>query len=422
MTALESYARRHPVTWIGSSASLGDVSEAPPAWPHGPIRQVPIEPSLAERAVNGMSNSCLWPALHGLTDRIRWRTGWWDAYRSHNERFAEVVADTAAHGDVVWVHDYQLLLVAELLSVARADLVVGLSLHTPIDAAALADLPVGSALADALEAPALIGVQTAADEQELTTLCGRRSGGTIVSPVSVDPVELAALGRERATLTLVERMRARLGARLLLVGVDRIDHTKALLQRLDAVDRAFRHGCIRPDDVEIVQIAQPSRSGLGAYRDLRLAVERRAHDVASNWLRSDGTPALRLVTEGSDRRNVAALLAAADVALVTPTRDGMNLVAKEFSLLNEPRAGVLVLSERAGAAAELGAASVLVDGSDPASITDGIARAVTLDPSTRRNMARRRADAVRAWTSQDWAGDFERNLLDAHVSLDRSAG
>jgi len=100
---------------------------------------------------------------------------------------------------------------------------------------------------------------------------------------------------------------------------------------------------VSPEDVEFVQIAEPSRMGLSAYRELRLDVERRAHDVASNWLRSDGTPAMRLVTEPCDRRYVAAILSAADVALVTPERDGMNLGAKEFSIYNEQRAGVLVL-------------------------------------------------------------------------------
>jgi trehalose 6-phosphate synthase len=418
VTALESYVRRHPVTWIGSSASLGDTTGPSPTWPYGPMHRVPIEPDLAERSVNGMSNSCLWPALHGMPDRVRWRDDWWNAYRTHNERFAEVVADTVAHGDLVWIHDYQLLLVAELLADARPDLAVGLSLHTPFDATTLGDLPVASALAEAMLTPTLVGVQTRADLEQLVAFCARRPGGTLVSPVSIDPVELTALGQERATRMLTERIRTRLGDRSLLVGVDRIDHTKAIIQRLDAVDRAFRHGGIRPDDVEIVQIALPSRTGLSTYRELRLRIERRAHDVASNWLRSDGTPALRLITDGRDRRHVAALLAAADVALVTPLRDGMNLVAKEFSILNEGRAGVLVLSEGAGAAGELGAGSVLVDGGDPASIAAGIARAVSMDASTRRTRARRRADATRAWTSEHWAADFERNLLAASVSVE----
>jgi trehalose 6-phosphate synthase len=352
-----------------------------------------------------------------MADLVRWRNEWWEAYRAHNERFAREIAQIAAPGDLVWVHDYHLLLVSEMLAVERPDVNVGLSIHTPIDATALAGLPMAAELAEALTAPALIGVQTKADRAELATFCPRRRRGTVVSPASIDPAELTALANGRATRALVERLRTPLDSRLLVAGVDRIDHTKAIPQRIHAIDRAFRQGYIRPDDVEIIQIAQPSRTGLIAYRELRLEVERRAHDVASNWLRSDGTSALRVVTEGRDRRYVAALLGAADIAMVTPIRDGMNLVAKEFSIYNEQRAGVLVLGEGAGAADELGDGSVLVDGGDPTSIADGIARAVALGEPARRDKARRRADAVRAWTSEHWAADFERRLARANVSI-----
>jgi trehalose 6-phosphate synthase len=432
VTALESYVRRHRTAWIGSSASLGEQT-TPPVWPHGELRQVEIEPTFAELAVDAMSNSCLWPALHGLTDRVRWRDEWWIGYRRHNEQFARKVAETAGDGELVWVHDYQLLLVPQMLAAMRPDLTVGLSIHTPVDAAGLGELPIADELVAALAHPSLIGVQTETDRSALVEFCAARRDvevdgdvdgdvDVVVSPVSIDPEELSALAHERATTTLVERLRARLGARRLIVGIDRIDHTKGLLQRIDGIDRAFRQGSVGPDDVEIVQIAQPSRTALATSRELRLDIERRAHEVASHWLRSDGTPALRVITEGRDRRQVAALLAAADIALVTPVRDGMNLVAKEFAIHNEPRAGVLVLSRGAGAAHELGDAAVLVDGGDAASVADGLARAIALDAATRRDMARRRAHAVRSWTSEHWASDFERRLVDAQVSLDRSTG
>jgi trehalose 6-phosphate synthase len=276
-------------------------------------------------------------------------------------------------------------------------------------------------LADALVWPSLIGVQTENDRSALLEFCGAASA-VVVSPVSIDPEELSILAHERATSALAERWRSRAGTRRLIVGIDRIDHTKGLLQRLDALDRAFRHGSMHPDDVDIVQIARPSRTGSATSRALRLDVERRAHQVASHWLRGDGSPALQMIAEGVDRRQVAALLTVADIALVTPVRDGMNLLAKEFSICNEARSGVLVLSRGAGAALELGNAAVLVDGADPASVADGLGRAITLDAPTRRTMARRRADAVRSWTSQDWGSDFERRLRAARVSVDRPAG
>lgn len=422
VTALEAHARRRRTTWVGAASTLGDSAATPPAWPHGRLVAVPIAPQLASSAVDGMANSCLWPALHGMADRMQWRDDWWEGYGLHNERFAATIGDQAPEGAMVWVHDHHLLLVPQLLAAARPDLVVGLSIHTPFSATVLAQLPVADELATALAAPGVLGLQTADDRERLGEFCPQRVGDTIVSPASIDPDELTALGREPATRTLVERLRGQVGDRRLIVGIDRIDHTKALLQRLDAIDRAFRSGTIRPDDVEIIQIAQPSRSALASFRELRVEIERRGHAVASHWQRSDGTPAVRVVVEGRDRRQVVALLAAADLALVTPLRDGMNLVAKEFSICNEDRAGVLVLSSGAGAADALGDASVLVDGSDASSVADGIDRAVRLDLATRREMARRRAEAVRSWTAVHWAAAFERQLLAVGVSADHRAG
>ena len=422
VTALEAHVRRHRVTWIGSSASLGDAGGATPAWPHGRLLQVPVDRDQADLAIGGMSDSCLWPALHGLAERVQWRDDWWEAYRLHNEHFARTIAEGVPVGALVWIHGHHLLLVPQMVAPLRADLRVALSIHAPCEAAALTELPVADQLVAALDQPAVIAVQTAADRSQLVEFCARRRGVTIVSPASIDPEDVTTLVDEQTTKVLVERLRSGLQARRLIVGIDRIDRTKALTQRLDAIDRAFRHGSIRPDEVEIVQIAQPTRTGLSASRELRLDLERRAHEVASHWLRSDGTPALRVVTEGRGRREVAALLAAADLALVTPARDGMNLVAKEFSICNEARAGVLVLSRTAGVADALGDASVLVDGADAASVAEGIARAVTLDPETRRRMARRRADAVRAWTSEHWAADVGRRLTTARVSADHRPG
>jgi trehalose-6-phosphate synthase len=164
----------------------------------------------------------------------------------------------------------------------------------------------------------------------------------------------------------------------------------------------FREGTLRPDEVDVVQVAQPTRPGVPAYRDLRLETERRAHDLSVRWIRRDGRPAVTTHFEARERANVLALLATADVALVTPRRDGMNLVAKEFSLVNE-RDGVLVLGRGAGAADALGSAAVLVDGARPRSVADGVRRAIDLPPTERRTMAASRRAAVLAWTAADWS-------------------
>ena len=421
VTALEAVVRRHRLRWFGAAtAADGDHR---PAWSHGPLVGVRVDPWITDAAVTGMANSTLWPALHGIGERIRWRDSWWDGYVDYNRAFADEIVATAARAASIWVHDYQLLLVPAMLAAQRPDLVVGLSIHTPVDEA-LGRLPAGDAITDALSAAAVIGVQTDRDRRTLRDLLPERGVSTassrvpalpevITSPVSIDPDAALALLRDPATDAIAQRVRGRLEGRYLIVGIDRVDYTKAVEERLRGIDLAFRRGHLDPDRVDIVQVAQPTRHAVGGYAAHRVEVERLAHEVASQWTRRDGSAPLRLVPEGVDRRTVAALLSEADLALVTPRRDGMNLVSKEFSIYNERHGGVLVLSEQAGAAWELGEHSVLVDGSSPASIADGIAEAMHLDHDRRREMARGRAGAVRRWTVHDWAASFLRSLAAA---------
>lgn len=416
VTALEAFVRCCPVAWFGSEAALGSHGGPTPAWEHGPLHPISTEPAVAEQAINGVANSTLWPALHGLRGRVRWHDDWWDSYVAFNRRFAAAVAAQAAPDGLVWVHDYHLLLVPMMLAIERPDLAIGLSIHTPFDADAMSELPCADAIAEALASPVAVGMQTHRDVLEVQRFVRGRGMGSVsavLSPVSVDPEVLTTLARDPVTLALATRLRHDLGdRRRLIVGIDRLDYTKAIPERIKAIDRAFRHGSIHPDDVEIVQIAQPTRAQLAMYRDLRLTVERSAHEVASRWLRSDGTTPLHVVVQPRSRREVTGLLSVADIALVTPVRDGMNLVAKEFSIVNEERGGVLVLSRGAGAAEELGDGSVLVDGADPASVADGIEAAVGLDDASRRTWASQRAATVRGWTAHDWAASFCRTVIE----------
>lgn len=418
VTALDAVVRRQPLRWFGAASRPG--GDRRPAWGHGPLVGVEVESWITDAAVTGMSNSALWPALHGLSDRIRWRDSWWDGYVDYNRAFADEIVAKAARSASIWVHDYQLLLVPAILAAQRPDLVVGLSLHTPIDEA-LGRLPARDAITDAISAAAVIGVQTERDRRTLLDLLPEDGVSTastrvlarpdvVTSPVSIDADAVLSVLHDPSTAAVAQRVRDRLHGRRLIVGIDRLDYTKGVAERLHAIDLAFRQGRLDPDRVDIVQVAQPTRRGVPGYADYGVEVERLAHEVASRWSRADGSPPLRLISEDVDRRTVAALLSEADIALVTPRRDGMNLVAKEFSVYNERHGGVLVLSEQAGAAWELGDHSVLVDGSSPESIADGIGEAMDLDVDRRWEMAARRAAAVRRWTVHDWASSFLRSL------------
>ncbi len=417
VTALDDLISQRPLGWFGSGATLHGAPERPPAacWP-GALHVVHIDDHLGADAVIGCANGTLWPALHGFGELVEHHTTWWDAYVEYNRAFAAAVANVCADGDRIWVHDYHLLLLPGLLADLRPDLRVGLSLHTAIDRAGLEHLPIGADIARALRRCSLIGVQTTADAASLHGLLddlgrdARDAGGAppriVTSPVSIDPAAVRALLDEPATTLLRERWRRHAAGRRLLVGVDRLDYTKGIVPRLQAYDQAFRHGWLDPADTLVVQVAQPSRMELGVYRALHTDAERLAHDLRCRWRGADGGPAIELVVAGLDRREVIALFSEADIGVVTPARDGMNLVSKEFSVANEARSGVLVLSRSAGAADELGRDAVLVDGDQATSVAAGLRRAVRLEPETRRAMARRRADRVRSWSAADWSSTY----------------
>lgn len=413
-TALASGADRERVEWVGSRATLGADFEFEPTWANGSLRLVDVDSDIVGDAIGGMTNRVLWPALHGMNQHVRWRDGYWDAYRAYNSKFASQIVATSRPDDVVWFHDYHLLLAPALVKLVRPDLTVGLSLHTPFDAESIKRLPVGDELAVVLGRADLVGAQTIRDQHAVaafTTGTDHCAGHrVVVSPVSIDPAAVRSVAARLATKALIDERRPRFGDGRLIVGVDRLDYTKAIAERLVAYDIAFDRGVLDPDEVRIVQIAQPSRTTVREYQALRVEVERLARQVRSRWLRSDGTPAIDVYVESFDRDEVLAWLAAADIAVVTPVRDGMNLVAKEFSVVAADRDAVLVLSRGAGAVDELGDGSVLVDGANPDSVADGLAIAVRLDPHQRRAMATQRASAIEAWTAHDWSAAFINQL------------
>jgi trehalose-6-phosphate synthase len=416
VTAIDGLARRRELTWVGHAGPTAPPG-LPPEWRHGRLHAVDIEPHLAREAIDGLANSVLWPALHGMTSHVRWRSGWWDSYLEYNRQAAAAVASTIRRDSLVWVHDYQLMLLPALLRDIDPNLAVGVSIHTPFDLVGLQALPAADEFAAGLAGARCIGTQTDADREAVEAFVGTAGPGAptgaqvFTSPVSIDPATIRSLLDGPIAVALAERERKATAARTLILSLDRLDYTKGILERMQAYDLAFRKGWITPDEVRIVQVTQPTRSALADYRELRIKTERLAHDLTTRWVRSDGSSPFELIIESIDRRRVAALLSLADVCVVTPPRDGMNLVAKEFSILNEAHGGVLVLSRGAGASQTLGPGSIMVDEVEPASIAKALHRAMQVPSWDRMKLARKRADAIRAWTSVDWAEAFVARLV-----------
>jgi trehalose 6-phosphate synthase/phosphatase len=366
------------------------------------------------------ANGVLWPVLHGSAPEPP-EPDDWETYRAVNLRFAERAADEARPGDRVWVHDYHLMLVPRMLRERRPDVRVGFFLHTPFpELAAWRALPQGDALlrgllgADSLgfHVPAYAARFAEAVEATLGVEASLVSGAGVLdddgrpvsvhaAPMGIDVGAFSARAADARVRELADQLRADGGP--LFVGVDRLDPTKGIPERLDAFARLLDR---RPDlrgRARLLQLAVPSREDVPAYRALRARVEDRVARVNARF-GAPGYEPVHYVYGSVDAAGLAALYLAADVMLVTPLVDGMNLVAKEFVATRVDHDGVLVLGERAGAAAELRAA-LQVDPRDPEALAAAYERALDLSPAERRVRMRRLRDRVAAYDVRRWADD-----------------
>jgi trehalose 6-phosphate synthase len=421
VTALAPVVRARRATWVGWAER--SITEVCPGVDH-PVVQLPFTAQDRQHYYNGLCNRTLWPALHGFPQLVEFDARWWTAYQRCNHLAASVLAELAADQAQVWIHDYHFALVPRLLRDARRDVAIGVFLHTPV---ALAEwgMPIVAELADALAAADVIGVQTTRDARALSTLFEEHMcrpahrAEIVVDPISIDVGEMEALRRDPVVVARAATLRRDNAGNVLFVGADRLDYTKGIPERLQGLELLLGSGAVAAEELHFVQIASPSRADVPIYRSLARDVRRLSERVNRQFRRRDGRPVVRLIEDHVPRRLVAGHLLAADVALVTPRRDGMNLVAKEFAFLAEDRDAALVLGRGAGAAEQLGTAATLVDGSDPHSIAAGIASALAADPASRRARARQLAATVRCESGEQWA---ERFLCSLHTAVRRGTG
>jgi len=336
----------------------------------------------------------------------------------------------------VWVHDYQLQLVPALLRARRPDLRIGFFLHIPFPPAELfMQLPQRMEIIRGLLGADLVGFQTPLAAQNFLRLAnqilGLRRRGSAVEyegravradsfPISIDVDEMERLGTSPSVLARADEIRGELGhPKTVILGVDRLDYTKGIEHRLRAYRELLAEGQLSTPDAVLVQVATPSRERVEQYIRLRENVEREVGHINGEFGRV-GAPAVHYLHQSHSREELAALYRAADVLAVTPLRDGMNLVAKEYVAARSDLGGALVLSEFAGAARELRQAH-LCNPHDINSIKEAIVRAVTADrgEAVRRMQAMRKQ--VRTHDVRRWAAEFLSALdTDADPSLDRA--
>ncbi|WP_234974445.1 alpha,alpha-trehalose-phosphate synthase (UDP-forming) [Williamsia sterculiae] len=445
VTALEPILRSHTGAWVGWSG-VPDSAEDPEI--DGlQIHAVPLSTSEIAEYYEGFSNATLWPLYHDVLVKPEYHREWWDTYVEVNRRFAEAASEAAAENAVVWVQDYQLQLVPKMLRMLRPDLRIGFFLHIPFPPVELfMQLPWRTEIVEGLLGADLIGFHLPGGAQNFLYLARRLAGqatskGSVgvrakfgvvqvgfrtvrvgAFPISIDSGDMDGKSKSRTVRGRAEELRAELGnPRKILLGVDRLDYTKGIDVRLRALSELLAENRVDPDEVAMIQLATPSRERVDSYVQMRADIEQLVGNINGRY-GSVSRPIVQYIHRPVPRDELISFYVAADVMLVTPLRDGMNLVAKEYVACRSDLGGALVLSEFTGAAAELRSAYI-ANPYDLEGVKDAILSAVEQDPDEGRRRMRSLRRQVLAHDVSRWAKSFLGALgADTEVSYGPNRG
>jgi trehalose 6-phosphate synthase/phosphatase len=436
-TALGPVMARLQGLWIGwpgenPEGPSEDRLEALARWEkrHGFVT-VDLPLALSQRFYEGYSNQTLWPLFHQFSSSLVYDPEGWDAYVEANRRFRDAIVGRYRPGDAIWIHDYHLMLLPQLLREALPDAAIGFFLHIPFPASDLFRvLPRREELLRGLLGADCLGFQTHAHLQHFRSSLLRILGissrmdrvetdGRFVHieafPVGIVPEDFTdPVQKDPAVQRQLEDLRKRFAGRHILLAVDRLDYTKGIPERLRTLRRLLERSPELRGRVVLVQIAVPSRERLPLYTDLRREVNELVGEINGGFSSAEWTPVVYL-RRAISRAELVALYAAADVAWVTPLFDGMNLVAKEYVACQQGGAGALLLSEFAGAAAEMGEA-FLVNPYDEERTAATLERALALPAEERRERMAALHNRVLRNNALAWSERFLAALQQAAVT------
>jgi trehalose 6-phosphate synthase len=427
VTALEPIMRANEGVWVGWPGGTDTDLEA---FEHDGMTLDPMSLTAEEieRFYEGFSNATIWPLYHDLVAKPEFHREWWDSYVAVNQRFAERAAERAAHNATVWVQDYQLQLVPQQLRELRPDLRIGFFLHIPFPPAELfQQLPWRRQILEGLLGVDLVGFQMPGGAANFVRLVRQRVGHkthrdlvylpddrtvrAAAFPISIDYKGFEKLSRSDEVRDRAAEIREALGEPTkVFLGIDRLDYTKGIYARLRAFAELLRDGELEVEDAVFVQVATPSREQVEEYRVLRDEIDRLVGRINGD-LGEIGRPAIHYLHSSYPREEMAALYRAADVMVVTPYRDGMNLVAKEYVACRHDEDGALVLSEFAGAAAELRQAWQ-VNPYDLNGMKAALLQAYRAEPRDRQRRMRAMRRTVKQADVAAWARSFLDELDD----------
>ena len=379
---------------------------------------------------DGFANSALWPALHSRPDLIRTCNQDYESYREINAFMARALVRFNRPTALFWVQDYHFLTLAQELRALGIRQPIGIFLHTPLpERSSLLGVPHHRELITAMLAYDLIGFQTEQDrsnfvgyvEHVLGLTCARgrvvsAEGTTRLSvfPIGIDVETFANRSTKAAARPEVTRLRSSLNGAKLAIGVDRVDYSKGIANRIMGFARMLENQPAMKRAVSLLQIAVPSREQIPAYGQLNAELSSLVTEVNGRHGEVDWTP-IRYLNKGFSQMTLAGFYRTAQVGLVTPLHDGMNLVAKEYVAAQNPfDPGVLVLSEFAGAAKELDAA-LLVNPHDVDSVANALSTALSMPGDERRERWNAMMRRLRTCSVQSWFSDFVGALADARL-------
>ena len=431
-TALDSVWSQQPGIWIGWAGNSNKQAAADlllaRASRRRPYTLQPVDLSEEEVAkfYSGFANEIIWPLFHDMPSRCNFDPDYWDTYQKVNRKYAQVVEKIAQGQDFIWVHDYHLMLAAHYMREAGVKSRNGFFLHIPFPAPDMfAKLPWREAILRALLDFDVVGFQTERDRNNFLSCIQHllpqvstepapphvrarlddRQSTIGVFPISIDFDEFAVQAARSDVSARCGEIRARLAGDILVLGVDRMDYTKGIPERLKSFRIMLRRFPELRGKITLVQVVVPSREEIPDYKDLRLDVELLVSQINGEFTQPGWVP-IHYMHRNLSRHELLAYYRAADIALITPLKDGMNLGAKEVCAAQVDERGVLIVSEFAGAASELRHGAILVNPNDFSDVAQALHTAATMPPEEKRSRMQLLRQIVKDHNVQRWTRSF----------------
>lgn len=396
---------------------------------------VMISEQMVDKYYNGFSNSILWPLFHYMPEDVHFENDLYNAYVDVNKKFAETIIDIYMPGDILWIHDYHLMLLPNFVRDKIPDANIGFFLHIPFPSSEIYRvLPKGPELLDGVLNSDLIGFHTFDYQRHFVKTCTRLLGvenapngvhyqGRFVSvctdPVGIDPDKFHNKLQTPEVINRVEELKQTFRDRKIILGVDRLDYIKGVPHKLRGLERFFQEHPDWVGKVVLIQVAVPSRIGVKEYQDLKHETEELVGRINGKYGSVSFNP-IHYLFSSVDFAELVALYRIADALLVTSIRDGMNLVSEEYVVCQRENHGSLILSEFAGASGAL-SGSIIINPWDTRMVSDAIYQGLTLDAEDKERRYKELAHFVENHTARDWASVFFSELRKA-VARSQQAG